>query len=100
MTYTPDYWVKLKISRTGLTPVFRILAGWVGGWANSDSWQLNSGIVAVHETEYLYCFVGETGNEYICHKDSQRMSAYLSGILEVLKSELSSETTIEVVRHT
>lgn len=68
MTYTPDNWVIIKIK--GDDPHYKILAGWSGGYTQSDSWQMNSGITKVEETEFLYRFHGWSGSVYECGKNS------------------------------
>ena len=47
---TPDSWVVLKITaETGV--IYKVLAGWSGGYLDGDSWRLNSGINIVFERE-------------------------------------------------
>lgn len=66
MTYIPDNWVVIKYK--GDDPHYRILAGWSGGYTDSDTWRMNSGIVRVDETEDAFLFYGSSGSCYDCRK--------------------------------
>jgi len=66
--YYPDNWVVIFMN--GDNPHYRILAGWSGGYAQGDSWQLNSGIVKVEEDDSSYHFFGTSGSCYVCGKQS------------------------------
>ena len=97
-TYTPDAWVIIKI----ITPqetLFKVLAGWYGGFANGDSWKVNSGITSVVETEHSYEFSGYSGSTYVCHKTAERLTGLTASILNSFQ-EQSKEVegiTIDVV---
>lgn len=85
--YTPDKWVVITItSKTGQTHQ-RVLAGWYGGWAGSDSWKMNSGITKVEEQDEYYDFYGESGSVYRCYKAAYGLSSYTQQILEHYKKE-------------
>ena len=64
----PDNWTVIKIK--GDDPHYRVLAGWSGGYAQGDSWKLNSGIVKVEDDGLHWLFYGDSGSVYHCHKDS------------------------------
>lgn len=66
--YTPDNWVIIKLK--GDDPLYRVLAGWSGGYASSDHWRMNSGITKVEEDGDFYLFSGSSGSVYKCHKDA------------------------------
>lgn len=59
----PDNWVVIFLN--GSEPHYKILAGWSGGYAQGDSWRLNSGITKVEETESAYSFYGSSGSCYV-----------------------------------
>lgn len=65
---TPDNWVIIQIK--GDNPHYRVLAGWSGGYATGDSWQLNSGITKVEDDGAYWLFHGSSGSVYRCHKDA------------------------------
>lgn len=64
--YTPDNWVVIKFDIE--EPYYRVLAGWSGGYLDSDNWRLNSGITKVEKDEDFFYFYGSTGSCYKCHK--------------------------------
>jgi len=66
--YNPDNWVVIKLK--GDDPHYRVLAGWSGGYLDSDSWKINSGITTVTEDDDAYYFAGSSGSTYRCDKGS------------------------------
>ena len=82
--YTPDKWLIVKLTDTNKNEShYRVFACWYGGYLGSDSWQMNSGITKVTDTDY-YFFEGSSGSVYNCHKWSYGASGYGSGILNGL----------------
>lgn len=79
-TYTPDRWEVLEFQRGGDEPVYKVFAGWYGGYCGTDSWQLNSGIVKVVDLGDTYEFHGTSGSVYTCHKGFQSMSGYMLNV--------------------
>jgi len=65
-TYSPDGWVILKI--TGHDPHYRVFGSISGGYLDSDTWRMNSGIVSVEEYDGFYYFYGYSGSVYKCNK--------------------------------
>ena len=91
----PDNWVVLKIV-TDDVPLYKVLAGWGGGYLAGDSWRLNSGISMVFEREDSVDFYGYSGSLYHCRKGSYGLSMITSGIYEELSAghvELMPEDT-------
>lgn len=84
--YYPDSWVLLKIKESKLSsPYYKLLTGWSGGYANGDSWRMNSGVVDVTEDEEgLLHFHGASGSLYVCHRSRNRLSMATAGIYETL----------------
>jgi len=77
-SYFPDNWVVIRIG--GDNPHYRVLVGWSGGYAKSDSWRMNSGIISVETADNSYTFWGQTGSRYVCGKCSyglRRNNAYI-----------------------
>jgi hypothetical protein len=79
--YTPDRWVVVKIT-TDKEPLYKVFACWYGGYAGSDSWQMNSGIKSVEEDETHFMFNGYSGSVYRCHKNTYGTSGYGGGVLQ------------------
>lgn len=67
MTYTPDNWVIIKMSKDD-DIFYKVLAGWSGGYLDGDSWRLNSGITKIEEKKDSYLFYGYSGSVYECRK--------------------------------
>lgn len=78
-TEQPDKWVILRITHEG-TSIYKLLAGWYGGYLGSDEWRLSSGIISVVEEQYCYDFTNESGSVYRCYKNAEGMSSYTSSI--------------------
>ena len=84
---TPDCWVMLKCSYEGKV-VYKILAGWYGGYDVASWWKLNSGVVKAESSENAFDFYGSSGSVYRCNKNSYRMSGLMSGVVEQLKEKI------------
>ena len=98
MNYRPDRWVMLKISNDKET-IYKILAGWSGGYLDGDSWKLNSGCTSVEEDGDYYVFSGYSGSTYTCHKNGYGLTGMTSQVYNQMCSfteyttELLDETT-------
>ena len=77
--YTPDRWVVLKFT-TPKETIYKVFAGWYGGYLGSDSWQLNSGIVSCTDCGDWYEFLGYSGSVYRCYKRSYDMTQFMHQI--------------------
>lgn len=93
---TPDRWVVIKITNDTET-IYKVLAGWSGGYLGSDSWRLNSGIVGVEYTDTSYIFYGHSGSKYECYKSREGLTGFTASILAKLE-ERANEATVERVR--
>jgi len=83
--YVPDNWVVLKIKAgKGSFPFYKVLGGWSGGYLESDSWRMNSGIAVVKEEGDYYEFYGESGSCYKCHKEGYGLRMNNSGVYNQL----------------
>ena len=87
-TYNPDKWVVVKIDgiggpviSNGHPPIYKVFACWYGGYAGSDSWKLNSGIISVSREGNIYSFEGSSGSTYKCHTDCYGTYLYGSRVL-------------------
>jgi len=85
--YSPDAWVVVKLSGDAVPDgvLYKILAGWKGGYTSGDSWKLNSGITKIEETEHVFNVYGYSGSIYSCYKDGERMMMITQGIDENVK---------------
>ncbi len=95
-TYTPDRWVILEI-KTPAECVYKILAGWRGGFASGDSWRLSSGIVDIDTWESGYAFVNESGSKYVCFTENEGMTMYMSEIYQQFEDSAAGKGEIRIV---
>ena len=96
-SYTPDNWVVLRLEQEEGPTIYRLLAGWSGGYAQSDYWQINSGIVRVEDHETYYSFFGNSGSEYRVWKDRYHVTIVMSEVVNTLGEYYSSVEGYELV---
>tara|TARA_Y100000361_G_C11006640_1_gene262171 strand:- start:183 stop:506 length:324 start_codon:yes stop_codon:yes gene_type:complete len=89
-TYTPDRWVLLKINGKA----HKVLAGWSGGYLDSDYWKLSSGVVKVEEEGDYYLIHNYSGSIYKCHKKGRGCNA-ISGAKYAEIKELCEKNKVE-----
>ena len=77
--YLPDNWVVLKITYKNKT-VYKVLAGWSGGYLDGDSWRMNSGITRVEDHETYYSFFGYSRSVYKVGKQSYGLRMNNAGV--------------------
>lgn len=95
-TYNPDRWVILKLTAPKDT-VYKVFAGWYGGYANGDSWKLSSGITSVEEFEDRFEFMNYSGSLYVCPKNAKGMSGYMHQIHTGWITQLPEDVMLELV---
>jgi hypothetical protein len=78
--YSPDRWVVLEVTREK-DFYRRLFAGWYGGFAEGDSWKLNSGITQIRVQDDLYEVDGASGSTYFCNANGYGLSGYMGGLL-------------------
>lgn len=79
-TYTPDCWELLRITTTDGEVIDKVIAGWYGGFAGSNSWKISSGIESVIEHDDHYEMPQSSGSTYLCGKGTRRMSGLMTMI--------------------
>ena len=97
--YFPDNWVVLKIKPSkGSFPIYKVLAGWSGGYTQGDSWRINSGITKVTlEGDNHFKFWGHSGSCYVCHKDSYRLTMANSHVYNQLKDKQTFDGQVQLM---
>lgn len=90
--YTPESWVILKVTSVEHGTHYRILAGWYGGFADSDYWKISSGIESITETDTAYIMPQTSGSTYICTKGCERMGMTMRGVLSSLQKSSEDPT--------
>lgn len=98
--YEPDAWHILKIDgyedQKG-EPIYKVLAGWYGGYLNGDSWKLNSGITKITDCGDYYDIDGYSGSTYRCYKTVEHFSGLMSSMLSYWQSNPDSGLDIEAI---
>ena len=96
--YTPDNWVVLKLKAGKLDRgLYKVLAGWSGGYLDGDSWRMNSGITKVTEEGDYLLFHGYTGSIYRCHKQSYGLRMNNAGVYNSLKEKEGFEGQVTLM---
>lgn len=90
--YQPHNWVILHINHT--EELYKVLAGWSGGYLDGDSWRMSSGIVSVDFDGEYYSFYGDSGSVYKCHKDTYGLKMNNAGIYEKLKEACGDDVIL------
>lgn len=94
--YIPDKWIILKIKDKKET-VYKILAGWSGGYLDGQSWRINSGINKITKKGAYYLFEGDSGSVYKCHNESYGTNLISSSILSKMLENPQTKDMIEVL---
>ena len=99
--YHPEAWVALRMhnSKTDKT-IYKIYAGWRGGFVDGDSWQLNSGIKSIDTEQYEYHVHGYSGSIYVCRKNLEgldRAGSYIRGVLDNMLKNVPEHMEVSIV---
>ena len=93
--YNPDKWVLIKVGDENL---YKVFACWYGGYAGSDSWQLNSGVVSVTQEGNVYSFKGASGSVYECHENTYGTNMYGGSVLDnMIEKAAENNVKIEIL---
>lgn len=95
-SYRPDRWVVLEFVTPSET-VQKVFGGWYGGYEGSDTWRLNSGIVATRRTSEWFEFDGSSGSTYYCDPINYGMSAYMYSVLQAWVKQLEKHGLVDIV---
>lgn len=88
--YYPDNWVVLKVT-VDAKPMYKVLAGWSGGYTSGSSWRMNSGIVRAEHKDDGWLFYGASGSCYNCHDEAYRLRMNTSGVYNELMEQHSDK---------
>ena len=75
-TYTPDSWVPVLINSEKHGKIYKVLAGWYGGFAGADTWKLSSGIesISVSEDGTVITMPQSSGSTYVVGRETHMSS--------------------------
>jgi len=95
MTYEPDNWVIVALDQEDGSILYKVLAGWSGGYLDGDAWRINSGIESIEETEDHYLIHGYSGSVYKVNKQAEMVRMNIAGILnQLLETGIAKEVNI------
>jgi hypothetical protein len=99
MNNYPDVWVVVKLTGDAVPDgeLYKILAGWYGGYTQGNSWKLNSGITSISEKDNNYYVEGYSGSLYVCHKDAERLNMTTQGAYNQFHEVYGKKAKIEIV---
>lgn len=83
----PDKWVIVAYDSDRKT-IYKVLAGWSGGYLTGDSWRMNSGITKVEEDGGDYIFHGHSSTVYRCNKKAEGMTAMTAAVLKQAQDQM------------
>lgn len=93
--YTPDTWMVVEITSRDTT-LYKVFAGWYGGYTSGDSWKLNSGITETFRNGDNFEFVGYSGSKYICNIRDYKLSLYQQSVLETWLQDAKSTKAFNI----
>jgi hypothetical protein len=85
----PDRWLILKLEHNGQT-IYKLFSTWLGGYLDSDSWRLNSGITSIKPSGDSYIVSGHSGTKYDILPEAAGASSYTASVLTQIKSQTKS----------
>lgn len=96
-TYEPDIWVPLLIESERYGKIYKVLAGWYGGFAGASNWRLSSGIesITVSDDGSFLTIPQSTGSVYIVPAWTQ-MSSMLSNVFTGIVESSEEQKTFTV----
>ncbi|MBT9138361.1 MAG: hypothetical protein DDT31_00919 [Syntrophomonadaceae bacterium] len=86
--YIPDAWKIVEIDSPEHGKIFKVLAGWHGGYTVGDSWKLSSGIKDVKIDDKVFTMPQVGGSVYICHADNECMNEIMGDVFANFEVQL------------
>ena len=85
----PDTWVIVKINSKEYPPVYKVLAGWYGGYTGANSWKMSSGLLRIEHREGDTVGINASGSEYLLNGEP-RLSGLTAGVLNSYMEDLKT----------
>jgi len=96
--YCPDAYQFLRISSTkDNTVVYKLFAVWVGGYAGSDSWRINSGVTSIYKEGESVRVGGHSGSCYVINTSTHMTGYGQSVINRIIKRASEEGIVVEMV---
>lgn len=90
--YMPDGYVFLLINNE----IVKVFCAWSGGFAQADSWRINSATESIVEKKDCYLVYGYSGSLYRLSKSGGHINSYCQGVLnKILKEDVVKQITVE-----
>jgi hypothetical protein len=90
--YYPDMWVLVRVENAASDspPFYKILSGWSGCFAQSDSWRFSSGLEPnlITKKDDVYSCPQSSGSIYFLHKNKYGMTNLMHDVLAKLQEEI------------
>ena len=93
MEYTPDGWVLLKLESSEGS-IYKILAGWNGGYLSTNSWRLSSGVASIRKEEARAVITNYSGSVYYCYFGLEGCLGYARRKLQELQDCEGVDVTV------
>lgn len=89
--YHPDSWAIIRIQSAEMEkPVFRVAAGWAGGYTQGRSWKLSSSVDSVTFTDNGAVFHNSSGSYYHCNKHREGLDWYTADVVKSYQTEANN----------
>lgn len=85
-TYNPDYWVIVQIDENK-----KVLAGWVGGYLDGDSWRMSSGITDIKVRGDDVTITNRSGSVYQCKKSGYGFTGLMGQVYQGMQKTAIEE---------
>lgn len=95
-TYNPDRWEILEFNKDEKT-WYKVLAGWSGGYLDSDEWRISSGIEEIAEEGNFFLIKNHSGSVYKCHKKANGMTGLSASIFFGMTQKADTKIAIVTV---
>lgn len=86
----PDAWAIIKITEPREESIYKVLAGWHGGFPNGPAWRINSGIVRADNAGDHFVVHGYSGSTYLCWNDAYGTSSLAHSVFLSLVAQLGA----------
>jgi len=83
--YNPDCWILVEVPFPDGAEI-KVLAGWSGGYLDSDHWRLNSGVTRVTKDGDYFLAEGNSESIYRLHKEAEGIRLPIAHRLDELES--------------
>lgn len=86
--YHPDDWAIIRIQGPEMErPVFRVAAGWAGGYTQGRSWKLSSTVEDVTFSDKGAVFQNSSGSFYHCAVHREGLDWYTASVVKSYQEE-------------